>query len=76
MKAIRIIDEKLYNRCVISAELESLTGDECDLELELTDEGLEVLFPENYTERASRFNITGEFGRFDYEELGFEIISK
>lgn len=74
MKTIKIINEQLYNECVIIADLENLTGSECDLELELTGKGLQILFPDNYKTRPSRFNITGEFGRFDYKDLGFEII--
>lgn len=74
MRIIKIVNEQLYNKCVISSEIEKMTGNECDLFLELTPEGLQILFPENWEKRPASFNITGEFGRYDYTELGFEIV--
>ena len=75
MKTIKITNENLYNECVIDASIEQVSAGEYDLELELTEKGMQRMFPENWEERSNRVNITGEFGQFDYEdELGFQIV--
>lgn len=74
MKTIKIVDSKLYNQCVIDADLDHVGGNDYDLELELTERGMQLMFPENWAERSVRINITGEFGEDDYIYLGFKII--
>lgn len=74
MATIKIINKDLFNKCVKDAEFEKVKSSAYNLFLSLTDFGLRIMYPENYDGRPSEFDITGEFGEYDYIDLGFELV--
>lgn len=76
MKTVKIIDEQVFTDIVEDIDLVWLGGEEYEIQLELTKEGMEVCFSESWKHGDGRvFTITGEFSEDDFNDMGFQIIA-